>query len=117
MCERYRPYRRLCICSSLQGFLGWRKAKFPNRYLDVEENNLLPMCPRNVLSESEHTHAHEDVQITRSEIKNRLVQKVKQDPSLPIKRIYYYVVREHGQGEGDISKFAKFVGIVRYFFQ
>jgi hypothetical protein len=40
MCKRYRPYRRLFICSSLQGFLGWRKAKFPNRYLEVEENNL-----------------------------------------------------------------------------
>jgi hypothetical protein len=51
---------------------------------DLEDQN----ANINVLSEPEHTHVHEDVQITRSEIKNRLVQKVKQDPSLPIKRIY-----------------------------
>jgi hypothetical protein len=61
---------------------------------DLEDQN----ANINVLSEPEHTHVHEDVQITRSEIKNRLVQKVKQDPSLPIKRIYESVVREHGQG-------------------
>jgi hypothetical protein len=82
---------------------------------------------------NQNTHVHEDVQITRSEIKNRLVQKVKQDPSLPIKRIYDSVVREHGQGVGAVESIPPFpyipwevddveiegtwLGIVRYFFQ
>jgi hypothetical protein len=51
---------------------------------------------------------HEDVQITRSEIKNWLVQKVKQDPSLTIKRIYDSVVREHGEGGGDVESIPLF---------
>lgn len=70
------------------------RAPLKTNLFDLEDQN----ANINVLSEPEHTHVHEDVQITRSEIKNRLVQKVKQDPSLPIKRIYDSVVREHGQG-------------------
>jgi hypothetical protein len=85
----------------------WKKecrAPLKTNLFDLEDQ----IANSNVLSEPEHTHAHEDVQITRSEIKNRLVQKVKQDPSLPIKRIYYYVVREHGQGEGDAESIPPF---------
>jgi hypothetical protein len=85
----------------------WKKecrAPLKANLFDLEDQ----IANSNVLSEPEHTHAHEDVQITRSEIKNRLVQKVKQDPSLPIKRIYYYVVREHGQGEGDAESIPPF---------
>jgi len=80
------------------------RAPLKTNLFDLEDQN----ANINVLNEPEHTHAHEDVQITRSEIKNRLVQKVKQDPSLPIKRIYDSVVREHGQGGGDVESIPPF---------
>ena len=72
------------------------RAPLKTNLFDLEDQN----TNINVLNEPEHTHAHEDVQITRSEIKNRLVQKVKQDPSLPIKKIYDSVVRAWKGGRG-----------------
>jgi hypothetical protein len=80
------------------------RAPLKTNLFDLEDQN----ANINVLSEPEHTHVHKDVQITRSEIKNQLVQKVKQDPSLPIKRIYESVVREHGQGVGAVESIPPF---------
>ena len=68
-------YKKNIIRRHIVYWRCWKKecrAPLKTNLFDLEDQ----IANSNVLSESEHTHAHEDVQITRSEIKNRLVQKV-----------------------------------------
>jgi hypothetical protein len=64
-----------------------------------------------VQNEPQHTHAEEDTLIEKSERKSKLVETVKQDPSVPIKRIYNTVVRRHQQGGGDVTSIQRFSNI------
>ena len=58
---------------------------------DLEDENARII----VQNEPQHTHAEEDTLIEKSEIKSKLVETAKQDPSVPIKRVYNTVVRRH----------------------
>jgi hypothetical protein len=44
-------------------------------------------------------------------VKSKLVETVKQDPSVSIKRIYNTVVRRHQQGGGDVTSIPRFSNI------
>ena len=44
-------------------------------------------------------------------MKSKLVETVKQDPSVPIKRVYNTVVRCHQQGGGDVESIPRFSNI------
>lgn len=49
----------------------------------------------------QHTHAAEDEMIAKSVIKSALNESVREDPSIPIKRVYDSIVRTVHQGGGD----------------
>lgn len=64
---------------------------FKTNTFDLEDENARII----VQNEAQHTHSEEDTLIEKSEIKSKLVETVKQDPSVTIKRVCNTVARRH----------------------
>ena len=83
------------------------RAPLKTNTFDLEDENARII----VQNETQHTHAEEDTLIEKSEIKSKLVETVKQDPSVPIKRVYNTIVRTHQRGGGDVESIPRFSNI------
>jgi hypothetical protein len=54
-----------------------------------------------ILQENEHTHEADDDMIGENEALNQMKDAIREDPTIPIKRVYNKVARAMNQGGGD----------------
>ena len=85
----------------------WRKecrANIQTNVFDLDDRN--PNIQ--ILQESSHTHEEDDLVIGHDRVCNALRNNIRQDPSVPIKRVYDHVARNYAQGGGDRETIQEF---------
>ena len=85
----------------------WRKecrANLQTNVFDLDNRN--PNIQ--ILQESSHTHEEDDLVIGHDRVHNTLRNNIRQNPSVPIKRVYDHVARNYPQGGGDHETIQEF---------
>lgn len=61
-----------------------------------------------ILHENEHTHEEDDIVIDRDKTLHTLRKNIRQDPSVPLKRVYDNAARNYARGGGDVEHIPEF---------
>jgi hypothetical protein len=61
-----------------------------------------------ILQENEHTYEEDDDIIRKNEALNQMKDDVREDPTVPIKRVYNKVARDMNRGGGDREHIPEF---------
>jgi len=61
-----------------------------------------------ILQENEHTHVEDDDMIGKNEALNQMKDAIKEDHTIPIKRVYNKVARAMNRGGGDWEHIPEF---------
>ena len=85
------------------------RANLQTNVFDVDDRN--PNIK--ILQESSHTHEEDDLVIGHDRVHNTLRNNIRQDPSVPIKRVYDHVARNYAQEVGIVKQFKNFTESVR----
>lgn len=76
------------------------------------QTNVFDLDDRNpniqILQESSHTHEEDDLVIGHDRVRNTLRNNIRQDLSVPIKRVYDHVTMNYAQGGGDRETIQEF---------